>query len=205
MNGIQKMIRQIKEKAEKEKKSILEKAKAEADKKISEAKKKAENKKEKIMGKGHRESEKEKQRILASARSKKRQKKLKAREEIIQDTFEKAKDELSKLRKSDDYPEILENLIVTGGVSVGGKDLKVLMSEKDKDLISENDKSEIEEKISEETGEETSVELDFTLKNTNGGAIIQRKSGNIVCDNTLEARLERQKDSLRKEVAQILF
>ncbi|KXB08516.1 hypothetical protein AKJ55_00835 [candidate division MSBL1 archaeon SCGC-AAA382M17] len=205
MNGLQKMIRQIKEKAEKERKSILEKAEAEADKKISRAEEKAENEKEKIMEKGRSEAEKEKQRILASARSKKRQEKLKAREEIIQETFEKAKDELSKLRKSDDYPEILKDLIIEGGKSIGGKDLKVLMSEKDKNLISEKSKSEMEEKISEKTGEETSIEMDFTLTEINGGAIIQRKNGNIACDNTLEARLERQKDSLRKEVAQILF
>lgn len=205
MNGLQKMMSQIREKAEKEKESILEDAKSEAEEKISEAGKKAEDEKENIMERGQREAEKEKQRILASARSKRRQKHLEAREKIIQDTFEKAKKELSNLRKRNEYPDILKNLIVSGGASVGGKELEVLMSEKDKDLISEDAKSEIAEKISEKTGEETSLKMNFTLKNIDGGAIVQRKNGNIACDNTLEARMEREKDSLRKEVARILF
>lgn len=206
MDGLEKMVEQIEEKAKQERESILKEAKEKADEKKNEGKKKAEEEKKRIIEKGKEEADRIRRRTLASARRKGRQEKLEAREKVIQEVLEDVEKELSNLRKNDErYENILKNLIEAGGVAVGGGNLEVLLSERDEDVLSNGIKSELSEKVSERTENETSLEIIPNLQNTKGGTIVQRKDGSISCNNTFEARLERLKRSLRPKIAEILF
>lgn len=206
MSGLENIIQNIKEEAEQEKESILKKAKNEADTKKSETEEKAETEKERIIERGRREADRIKRRTIASARREARQKKLEAREELIQRALEDAEEELAELRDDNErYKEVLKDLIITGGIAVGGGDLEVSVLRNDKKLISEKEIGEMTEKIFKETGNETELEVLANLQNADGGTIVQKSDGSITCNNTFKSKLQRMKSSLRPKISGILF
>ncbi|MFP4006052.1 MAG: V-type ATP synthase subunit E [Candidatus Hadarchaeia archaeon] len=204
-DGLEGIIEEIKGQAEEERDSILEAAERKAEEIKSGSEKKAEQERNKIIEKGKRESETIKKRILASARKDSRQKKLETREEMIQEVIKRTKEKLDALKEDGNYKEVLINLIESGGETVGGGKLKVLISRKDDGILSKQDIEEISKKITEETGEETSIQITDELPNSKGGAIVEKKDGSVSCNNTFESRLERMENTLRTEIAEILF
>lgn len=206
MNGLEKIIQQIKNKGEEKKESIIEEAEEEAEEKISQAKEKAELERKRIIEKGKKEAEQIKRRKIASARRKAHQKKLEAREKIIQQVLKEAEKELTDLRGNNKkYKEILKNLIIAGGTAVGGGNLEVSVLKNDKKMLSEEEKREMSKKITEETESETKLNVKANLQNAGGGTIVRKSDGSISSDNTFKSRLQRTKQSLRKEIANILF
>lgn len=206
MEGLKKITQEIGEEAEEEAQEILKEAEEEAQEIREEGEEQAETERNRIITRGEREAERIKRRIVANARRKARQSKLQAREEVIQEVLEESKEKLSKLSDNkEEYKSILRDLIVDGGIAVGGGNLKVQVLEEDKDLISSEELEEISGEISDNTGNDTNLNLEASLKNAEGGAIVEKVDGSISSDNTFEARLERRKESLRSEVAKILF
>ena len=202
-SGLEKIVQSIEEKAESEAEEILKEAKEKAEEKKSQGEEKAERKKARIIEKGKSRADTIEKRIIANARREARQDKLEAREEIIENVFEKAKDRLSKLREEEVYEETLRSLIINAGKTVGGGELEVSVLEGDKKRIT--DKENISKKIEKETDKKTSIEIKEGLKNGMGGALVSRKDGRVACDNTLKTRLERKKDELRTQIAEKLF
>ncbi len=203
--GLEKIIGKIEEKAERDAESVLEDAKKESEEIIAEAEKKAEQEKEKIQEKGMKEAKKQKQRILSNARRDARQKKLEVREEFIDEVFEKTEKRLEDLREDDEYEGILKDLIIDGGITVGGGNIDVLILEGDEKKISSEDKEEIEKEISDETGKDTELNLKTELKDAKGGTIVKRSDGSVSCNNTFSKRLSRKRNSIRPKIAEILF
>lgn len=205
-NGVEKIIQRIEEKAKKEEESILEEGKEKAEQKKLESERKAEKEKKRIIEKGKREADRISRRILANARKKARQKKLEVRDEIIQEVFARAKEQLGEMKEnSADYKEVLKDIIIEAGLTVGGGDLEVLLLDDDKEMFSDSEIREISEQISKETGKDTSLEILAELSNRSGGAIGRKSDGKVSCNNTFEARLRRMKGSLRPKIADILF
>lgn len=204
-NGLNNILEKIESEAEEERESILEEAREEAEEIKTEAKKKADSEKERIFDKGEREAETVSKRVIANARRDARQKELRIREDIIQDVFKEAKEKLEDLRNEEGYENILRDLILEGGKTVGGGELEVLIHEKDEDIFSESDFDDLEEEISEETGKDTSIEVLTELGKDEVGAIVRRKDGSVSCNNTLEERLNRKKNSIRPKIDEILF
>ena len=88
-------------------------------------------------------------------------------------------------------------------LEIGGGKLVIFLKQEDVSKISDSISS-IELDIKEKTGNETNLEMGDNI-NTIGGAIIKTKNGEIEVNNTIEARMQRYKKSLRSEVARILF
>ncbi len=205
-DGVDKIIQQIEEKSKKKEESILQEGKEKAEQKKLESEREAEKVKKKILENGKREAERTKRRILANARRKSRQRKLEAREEIIEEVFDLTKDQLDEMREnSEEYKDILKNVIVEAGLTVGGGELEVLISEEDEKLISDSEVKEISKQISEKTGKETKIDILTELSSDGGGAIARKSDGRVACNNTFGARLKRMKSSLRPKIADILF
>ena len=130
---------------------------------------------------------------------------LEAREEVIDKSFKKAEEKLTKISSSEsaEYIESLKNIISEAALEIGGGELIVLLKSEDVAKIADSISS-IENDVKEKTGNETKLEIGENI-NTIGGAIIKTKNGDIEVNNTIEARMLRFKKSLRLEVAQILF
>lgn len=193
-----KIIGKIEEDADKEAKGVLGEARGKAEEIIKEAQTKAREEEEEIIQKGRREAELVKQRIIADAKLRARKQKLDLKEAAIEAAFSEAERELQKLPPTSKYPFILLRIIKEAVASIG-TDIEILASKADRKLLNQNSLKT----LSNELG--VNVALAPQTIETYGGAVVRTKDGKIEVDNTFETRMSRMRDSLRSEVAKILF
>ena len=197
---------------------ILEEAKKTAEHIIQEAQKSAEEILEKqrqlgvhranesarlLLKKAESEVELNKLNSLANAKIKANWVILSKKETWIDNVLNEAKNELKILTQSKKYLPILEKLIIEAGIILGGKDLEVLLNEKNSTLSLKLDKSAKE--ISEKTGVKTKLRLSREKLKVIGGAIVRTANGKVIMDNTFDDILRRREKDLRSEIAKILF
>ena len=164
------------------------------------------------------------QQIISEAKMNARRAELEAKEEVIEEAFSKATEDLTNMANTNDseYVDALVEMIKEAAVEIGGGDLIVLLKQEDipkvqdklesivgliKSLIKRekpSDLSAIATEVSLETDVETTLEIGEPI-DTIGGAILRTRNGEIQVNNTIESRMLRFKKSLRSEVAKTLF
>lgn len=142
-------------------------------------------------------------RNTASAESKAKWLILEKKHALIENVLNQVKDELRTLIKTDKYLQVLENLIVEGGIILGVTDLEVILNERDSTLPLDLDK--LAEKIGEKTGTKTKITKFARKIDVIGGVIIQTTDGKIVMNTTFEGMLNNSESEIRFKIAQILF
>ncbi|MFQ6136642.1 MAG: V-type ATP synthase subunit E [Candidatus Hydrothermarchaeales archaeon] len=191
---VQKIVDRILDDARRKAQEIEDDAKEEENAILAEAREKANKVKNEILSKAEKDAKFEKERIIADARVKARRSILEAREEMIEMAFSKAIDGIERITTLPEYSKSLKNLILESVSMIGDREVELLLNERDKGLLDGQEFKELRKvKISNEC-----------LPNI-GGVIARTTDGAIEVDNTVEARLERQKAALRKKVAEILF
>lgn len=203
--GTEKIVSSIISEAQTKVKSIEEETEVESKSILEEGEKLALIEKEKILDDGKKQSTMRYQQIISEAKMNSRRMELDAREEIIEESFKKAVENLKEIASSDstEYKESLNEIIIEAASEIGGGDLIVSVKEEDVAKIKVSISS-IENEVTEKTGNDTKLEIGDNI-NTIGGAVVKTKNGEIEVNNTIEARLLRFKKSLRSEVARILF
>ena len=215
--------------------NIMSDAQAKVDVNISEAQgkveailadgeKRAEATKVKISEDASKQADMRYQQIISEAKMNARRAELGAKEEVIEEAFSKATEDLTNMANTNDseYVDALVEMIKEAAVEIGGGDLIVLLKEEDipkvqdklesivgliKSLIKRekpSDLSAIATEVSQETDVETTLEIGEPI-DTIGGAILRTRNGEIQVNNTIESRMLRFKKSLRSEVAKTLF
>jgi V/A-type H+-transporting ATPase subunit E len=197
---------------------ILEEAKKSGEHIIQEAQKSAEETLEKqrqlgvqranesaqlLLKKAESEVELNKLRSMANAKIKANWVILSKKETWIDNVLNEAKNKLRILTESKEYIPILEKLIIEAGIILGGKELEVLLNEKDSALSLKLDK--LAKEISEKTGVETKLKLAEEKTKVIGGAMLRTMDGKIIMDNTFEDILKRREKDIRSKMAKILF
>ncbi|MBS7288640.1 MAG: V-type ATP synthase subunit E [Candidatus Freyarchaeota archaeon] len=200
---LERIRKKIMEYAEKQASMILDEARGRADKVIEEAERRAERKAGEILRRGGEEAEREKRKIIAEAKLKARQIVTAAKEEGIRKVFEEARKKLEALASSEDYAQTLEKIIREGALTLGGGELEVVLPEQHANINLNLEK--IAEEVSRKTGVKTTLEKAKETVYATGGAIIRRKDGSLLVDNTFEAVFERREKNLRAKIAGILF
>lgn len=203
--GTEKIVSSIISEAQTKANSIEEEAEVESKSILEEGEKLALIEKEKILEDGKKQSTMRYQQIISEAKMNSRRMELDAREEIIEESFKKAVENLKEITSSDstEYKESLNEIIIEAASEIGGGDL--IVSVKDEDVAKiKVSISSIENEVKEKTGNETKLEIGDNIS-TIGGAVVKTRNGEIEVNNTIEARLLRFKKSLRSEVAKILF
>jgi len=170
-------VNKILKASKKESNKILKRAQKELQSELKQERKKAERNRE-IIRNIH----------LSNARRIARRTVLSKKEELINECFNKAKTSLQQL-SGDEYAKTIRKLIINGMALIGNE--AVVIPSKDEDLRI------ISEFSSLTVGNERTGAI--------GGVILQSKDGKIVVNNTFEAILERYKDDIRTEVANVLF
>ena len=183
----------------------LEKIKAETDEKLKiihdATEKEVAKIKQTIEESSRSKNENQAKRELGQSRLQSKMTFLSEKEAGITAVFEEGKKKLSTLLQSSDYGTILANLIVSAGVSLGGGNLTVSVSKAD---VSKVNASDLAQKISSKTGSQTNLSVESQeLKTKFGGAII--KKSDLWVDNTFESIIDRRTESIRAEIAKILF
>jgi V/A-type H+-transporting ATPase subunit E len=188
-----KTANEIKSEAQKEAESILQKAKEEA-----------ELRKQNILKKGEKDAEMIYNRIIAEARLNAKKKMLEERENLIKMAIEKLEEDLVKLPKKEEYKDMLLKLIIEGVFSVGGGELILHLNKNDYELINDDALWAIE-KEAEERLRKTTILKRGEPVDIIGGCIIKTSDESKVYDNSLEAVFERNLESIRAKVADLLF
>jgi len=173
--------------------SDLEAGRAETMAKLESMRRETEEAVSKILETGMKQSESAKRQIVGAAELEARNIQLKALERAVNGAFETAMKGISE-SKGASYEKAVARLIQEG-LDVIGPRAKVHCSSKDRRAVaSAVKKLSVTEKVT----------LDDDSIDTIGGVVLTTFDGTVRFDNTFEARLERMRPILRKEVASVL-
>ena len=128
---------------------------------------------------------------------------LSKKQQIISEVINEVENRLREMVKKQQYASILEKLIIEAGILLGGKELEVLLNEKDSRLPL--NLAEIAKKVSAKTQTKANLSL---LKETIpaiGGAIVRTKDGRTLMDNTFDDILRQREKIIAAKTSEILF
>lgn len=204
-SGSEKIVSNILSEAQIKADQIIQKAQTETQSIEERGSKEAQMEKNKILDDAQKQSDMRYQQIISEAKMNSRRLELGAREEVIEESFNKATEELKQIASTSDkeYIDSLNKMIKEAAIEIGGGDLIIHVKEEDKSKI-----EEFIDGIANEVKSETNTDTTFDFGdfiNTIGGAILKTKNGDIEVNNTIESRMLRFKKILRSEVANILF
>lgn len=172
----------------------LQEGKAEALGRVETARKEAGEAVAKILETSVKQAESLKRQIVGAAELEARNSQLKSLEAAVNDVFEMAVKEITASTGAA-YERAMAHLI-NEGVGVIGEKAKVHCSEKDRKTVSAA--------IKKLNAGQAKLTLDEDPIETIGGVVLSTSDGSVKFDNTFEARLERSRAELRKEVAGVL-
>ncbi len=195
--GLEELKSKILEDAEKEAEEILREAEEEAEKILAKAEEEAERIRREILERAEREAEVRARRIIAQARLEVKQKEAQVKERYIQMAVERAKEKIEEMRGSKEYLEFLYENALTAVRAIDADEVVVRAPEEDVTYL-----EELLPDIRTET--EKDVELGDPIDAT-AGVVAESADGKEAFDNTVDARLERMRPRIVKEVSEILF
>ena len=169
--------------------SNIQSALSESQKTLDNAIPKLEQEYEKVISDGKKEADKIEKQIIGSSDLEARNKQLLALEEAIDKVFTKAIDQISNMARSGDYSNLIKTLLDESTEILGTTKVIIYTNSKDKNVV--------HDVLSKYPGAEISPETINCL----GGITVKSKDGAMKFDNTLDARIQRMKPLIRKEIA----
>jgi len=184
-----KSIDKILEKTEKEILANLGNSFSDAKQTLDDSIPKLEQEFDKIISDGKKEADKIEKQIIGSSDLDVRNKQLLTLEIAIDKVFTKALDQIANTARSGDYSNLMNTLLDESTKILSTTKVIVSTNSKDKDLV--------QSLLSKYPG----AELSSQTINCLGGVIVKSKDGAMTFDNTLDARIQRLKPLIRKEIA----
>ncbi|MBM3904764.1 MAG: V-type ATP synthase subunit E [Thaumarchaeota archaeon] len=144
---------------------------------------------DKILAEGKKEAEKLEKQIIGNADLDSRNKQLLLVEESIEKVFEKAIAKLQSAERGSDYSKLISSLLQESIDTIGTSEIIIQTNSKDKSVV--------QSLLSKFSGATLSSDAIECL----GGIRVQSKDGTMKFDNTIDARLDRLKPLIRKDIA----
>ena len=144
---------------------------------------------DKILAEGKKESEKLEKQIVGNADLESRNKQLLLVEESIEQVFQRAIKKIQDADRNNDYSKLISTLLQESIDTIGTSEIVIQTNSKDKPVV--------ESLLSKFKGATLSTELIDCL----GGIKVKSKDGTMTFDNTIDARLDRLKPLIRKDIA----
>ena len=144
---------------------------------------------DRIVDEGKKEAEKIEKQIVGSADLESRNKQLRLVEEYVQKAFDKAIEQIKSSKHDANYSKLIEILLTDAIDTLGAKEVTISTNSKDKEIVNSLLKKFPGSKLSSET-------IDCL-----GGVEVSSKDGSMSFNNTIDARLDRLKPLIRKEIA----
>lgn len=161
----------------------------ESQQKLDDAIPKLESEYDKIISDGKKEADKIEKQITGGSDIEARNKQLLALEEAVDRVFSSALEQIANTDRSGDYSNLVKTLIDEAIQILGTSEITIFTNAKDKDVVQST--------VSQFSGAELSSETIQCL----GGIIVKSKDGAMTFDNTIDARIERLKPLIRKDIA----
>ena len=188
-NSLEQSVDVILEKTEKKLVTDLDSSVSSSKETLDNSLTKLEQEYDKIISDGKKEADKIAKQIIGSSDLEARNKQLVALEDAVGNVFDKALDQIKNANQNEDYSNLVKSLIDESSKVLGTSDVIVYTNAKDKDLV--------QSMISESSGTELASDTIDCI----GGVIVKSKDGAMTFDNTIDARIERLKPLIRKEIA----
>jgi len=144
---------------------------------------------DKVISDGKKEANKIEKQIIGGADIEVRNKQLLLLEEGVDKVFSKALDQIANVDRSGDYSNLIKTMLDESTKILGTTEVTVFTNAKDKDVV--------KSALSKFSGAKLSSDTIDCL----GGIIIKSKDGTMTFDNTIDARIERLKPLIRKDIA----
>jgi V/A-type H+-transporting ATPase subunit E len=189
-SSLEQTIDKILSQTEKEIASNIDSALTDSHQALEDSIPKLEGEFDKIIADGKKEADKIEKQITGSADIEARNKQLLALEKSVDEVFTKALDQIANNDRSGDYANLIKSLLDESTQILGTSEVIVFTNSKDRDAV--------QSALSGFSGSELSSDTIECL----GGVIIKSKDGSMTFDNTLDARIERLKPLIRKEIAE---
>ncbi len=161
----------------------------ESQQKLDDATPKLESEYDKIISNGKKEADKIEKQITGASDIESRNKQLLALEEAVERVFTSALEQIANADRSGDYSNLIKTLIEEATQILGTSEIIISTNVKDKDVVQST--------VSQFSGAELSSETIECL----GGIRVKSKDGTMTFDNTIDARIERLKPLIRKDIA----
>ena len=187
--SLEKTIDQVLEKNRSQLLESLKSSLSESQEKLSVSLTELENEYAKIISEGQKEAEKIEKQIIGSSDLEVRNKALLLVEESTSKVFEQAKDQIQDTKRDSEYSNLISSLITEAIEALDTSEIIVYTNSKDKDIV--------KSAISKISGAELSSE-DIDCM---GGVKVTSKDGSMTFENTIDARFERMKPLIRKNIA----
>lgn len=198
MAEIKNLTSKILKDAEERREEILASANNEKEKILSKRKEEAKKAEAEMIEKAKSEAQSKKERIVSSAELEVRNNKLKAKQEIINEIFEKSVIELCNIKDSD-LKEFFKAVVLNSNIT--GVE-NVILNESGKKAITEEVIGEVNKELAKK-GQKGELTLSDETRNFKGGFILEKDG--IEINNTFEALVSSLRDELEFEVARVLF
>jgi V/A-type H+-transporting ATPase subunit E len=144
---------------------------------------------DKILSEGKKEAEKLEKQIVGNADLDSRNKQLLLVEESIEKVFAKAIKQIKDASRDKDYSKLISSMLQESIDVIGTSEIIIQTNSKDKPVV--------ESLLSKFKGATLSSDQIDCL----GGIRVQSKDKTMTFDNTIDARLERMKPLIRKDIA----
>ena len=144
---------------------------------------------ERIVADGKKEAEKIEKQIVGSSDLESRNRQLRLVSEYVQKAFDKAIEQIKSANSDANYSKLIETLLSEAIDTLGTKDVNIATNSKDKEIVNSL--------LSKFPGSKLSSETIDCL----GGVVVSSKDGSMSFNNTIDARLDRMKPLIRKEIA----
>lgn len=144
---------------------------------------------DKIIADGKKEAEKIEKQIIGSSDLEVRNKQLLIIEESIDKVFKLALDKISNTERNTEYGNFIQSLLNESTQVLGTTEVTVSSNSKDQQIV--------KSLLANFPG----ATLSNDAINCLGGIQIKSKDGSMTFDNTIDARIERMKPLIRKEIA----
>ncbi|HHY71502.1 MAG TPA: V-type ATP synthase subunit E [Thermoanaerobacterales bacterium] len=198
MEGIAKIKERILEEAREEKQKLVDDAKTQARDIKAKYEHKAKEMLNDILDKAGKAAEEKKRRILSMAQLENRKALLQAKQQIIDEVFEKAKAKLAKM-PDEEYlsliTDMLQKSVITGNE-------EVVISEHDKNRISPDFLAKVNETL-KSSGRQGNLKISKTPRQMIGGFTL--KSEALEVNNTFDSLINMEREELETQIAKILF
>ena len=193
MSNVKNITSKILKDAEAGKENILAAAEEEKNKILSKKASAANEIAQEILQKAEADAKSKKERVISSAKLKVRNNKLAAKQEIIDEVFEKSINKLTELSK-EQFLNFVKNSILS--MNLAGKQTLIL---------NETGLKFVDDSFIDELNKEAkaTIALSKTAGNFKGGFILENNG--IEINSTYEALVSSLRDELEFEVAKVLF
>jgi len=195
LSGIDHTVKKVSDEALAEMVQSISESKAAALDVVSRKMNEAEAEVQRISEQQRRQGDALRRQIIGSAEMTSRNRTLEIVEENLNEAFSQALDKLGDATGQIEYNRVLKSLVQEGIDVVGGSSFVVTANSRDQQLL-----QLIVGQISHD--QNISLVRSDSRINTVGGVVVSSADGFVTFDNTYEARLDRIKPELRKQIAQ---